>query len=174
MEREKNLEKLVRKAIKGDANAYWKVIMFYQNYMYRIAFLYMKNEDDALDIVHEAILHGYSSINTLKNPGKFKSWLTKIVINCALDEMRNRKKESVSDDYDKTSANISVKEKSISAEYLDLYRGIDYLREEEKTAVILKYFVGFKIFEIAQIMGYSQSGVKTLLHRSKKKLEKYI
>lgn len=58
---------LARKAVHGNPNAYGQLIVFYQEYLYKMAFLYMKNEQDALDLVGSAILKGYQNIRTLKN-----------------------------------------------------------------------------------------------------------
>ena len=50
--------------------------------LYRIAYMYVKNEDDALDIVNEAVCKAYSSVKRLKEPKYFNTWITRILINC--------------------------------------------------------------------------------------------
>ena len=55
---------LVKKSIHGNVNAYGTLITHCQDYLYRIAFLYVKNEDLALDAVGECILQGFQSIHT--------------------------------------------------------------------------------------------------------------
>lgn len=54
---------LVKKAIKGNPDAYGILITEYQTYLYKMAFLYMKNEDDALDVVGTSILKAYQNIH---------------------------------------------------------------------------------------------------------------
>ena len=62
--------------------------------LYRFAYSYVKNEDDALDIVHDAICKSLDNINTLKNIDSIKSWIYQIVSNCAIDYIRKNKKYS--------------------------------------------------------------------------------
>lgn len=77
----KRMERLARKAIRGNCDAYGQLIHACQNYLYRIAFLYTKNEDDALDVVQDCILKAYESIGKLRKPEYFKTWITRILIN---------------------------------------------------------------------------------------------
>ena len=80
--------RLIRKAVRGNPDAYGRLIVLYQEYLYKIAFLYMKNEQDALDLVGSTILKGFQNIRTLKKPEWFKTWLTRILINTAKDELK--------------------------------------------------------------------------------------
>ena len=52
---------------------------------YKMAFLYMRNQEDALDLVGSVVLKGYQNIHRLKNPEWFKTWLTRILINLAVE-----------------------------------------------------------------------------------------
>lgn len=75
--------RLVKKAIKGNKSAFEKLIQ--QNYerIYRTAYIYVHNEEDALDVVQEATYQALVSIRTLKNPEYFMTWFTRIVIRCS-------------------------------------------------------------------------------------------
>lgn len=75
------IEKLIKKAKRGNKTAFIQYIKPYEADLYRMAFVYMKNEHDAVDVVQETILNAYEKINTLKEPAYFKTWLIKIVIN---------------------------------------------------------------------------------------------
>lgn len=80
--------KLVRQAVRGNPEAYGRLISEYQEYLYKMAFLYMRNQEDALDLVGSVVLKGYQNIHRLKNPEWFKTWLTRILINLAVDEKK--------------------------------------------------------------------------------------
>lgn len=62
--------KLIKKAIRGNSTAYGYLIEKHRTYLYKMAFLYTKNEQDALDVVGDTILKGYLQIKTLKNAEK--------------------------------------------------------------------------------------------------------
>ena len=90
---------LVKKAVRGSKSAYGELIAEYQVYLYKTAFLYVKNEADSLDAVQECVMRGLLAIGKLKEPQYFKTWITRILLNCiwqgkkqtqtvALDEYR--------------------------------------------------------------------------------------
>ena len=56
--------------------------------LYKMAFLYTKNEKDALDVVGDTVLKGYLQIKTLKNASLFQTWITRVLINTAHDHRR--------------------------------------------------------------------------------------
>lgn len=58
--------KLIKKAIRGNSTAYGYLIEKHRTYLYKMAFLYTKNEQDALDVVGDTVLKGYLQIKTLK------------------------------------------------------------------------------------------------------------
>lgn len=55
---------------------------------YRLAYSYVKNEHDALDIVSESAYRGLKELHTLRSPEFFRTWMTRIVVNCAIDLVR--------------------------------------------------------------------------------------
>lgn len=65
---------------------------------YRIAYSYVKNEQDALDIVGDATCKALLNLRSLKNPEYFGTWMTRIVINCALDQLRRSSRVTFLDD----------------------------------------------------------------------------
>lgn len=69
--------KLVKRAIKGNMDAYGKLIAEYQIYLYKTAFLYVKNEADSLDAVQECVIKGMLGIEKLREPRYFKTWITR-------------------------------------------------------------------------------------------------
>ncbi|WP_243140792.1 sigma-70 family RNA polymerase sigma factor [Candidatus Galacturonibacter soehngenii] len=162
---------LVKKAMKGNPKAYGNLIHYYQDYLYKTAFLYVKDEDSALDIVQESILKGYESIRKLKHPQFFKTWITKILINNSLTVLKRRNStisiETI-EDITKSYLQPMLEEK------LDLYEAIDNLSEIYKTIIILKYFNDLKINEISSLMNIPEGSVKAYLYRAKKELKQYL
>lgn len=85
---------LIRKAKKGDTKAYGELIQLHKDYFYRNAFCYVKNVDLAGDVFQEAVTIGMLSIKDLKNPNYFRTWMTRIIYNCANEMFRKRRKKS--------------------------------------------------------------------------------
>ena len=80
--------RLVKKAVKGDPDAYGRLITEHQEYLYKMAYLYVRNEETALDVVGSTILSAYQSIRALKEPEYFKTWITRILIRAAQSEQK--------------------------------------------------------------------------------------
>lgn len=157
---------LVKKAMKGNPKAYGQLIHLYQNYLYKTAYLYLKNEDAALDVVQDCILKGYEAINTLKHPEYFKTWLTRILINDAIAAL---KKQNVFTSIESIEELADVNRNMIEEKW-DLYEAIDTLPEKLKTVIILKYFNELKISEISHSMNIPEGSVKSYLSRAREEL----
>lgn len=162
------INKLVKKAQKGDEKAYIFLFKKYELDIYRIAYVYVKNQNDALDIVQETAYKSFSQIKTLKNPSYFKTWLIKIAINNALSHLRKEKKiVHLKPDYvDSLPAN----EKEDITLQITLQDLIERLNENEKSIVLLRFYADHTISEIAKILDMPLGTVKTILYRSLQKL----
>lgn len=167
MAEDKLRRKLAAKAIRGNAQAYGELVEYYKEYLYRTAMLSVKNEEVALDMVGECILNGYRSIHSLKNPNYFKTWITRILLCTITDYYRS---ERFNETLDKVQ--IASPENIVSSEErLDLYQAIDLLSEKYRTVIILKYFDGLKISEIAYVMDIPEGSVKAYLNRARNDLK---
>lgn len=150
---------------KIDKNTFLDLLESRKEILYRTAFLYVKNERDALDILDETIYKTYSSLNNIKEEKYFNTYITRILINSSIDFLRKKKNLVYLE-------NIEIEDnaKELYEEKLDLYSSIDNLVGIEKTVIILKYFQDQKIREISDIMNLSQSNVKNYLHKALTKL----
>lgn len=93
-----DVEKLVQKAKKRNDEAFEFLISSVRNKLYRTAYSYVRNEQDALDIYQETIYKAYTSLKTLKNPASFQSWIIKILIFKSIDFIRKESRHFTTDD----------------------------------------------------------------------------
>ncbi|MDY0396182.1 RNA polymerase sigma factor [Virgibacillus halophilus] len=135
--------------------------------IYRLAYSYVKNEQDALDIVQDAIHKAITSLDTLKDADAMKSWFYRIVINTALDFYRKNKKIMPMDDQ---ILEIMQQGKRDAYQNLDLNKALDELPFKYKSIIILKFFEDLKIADIAAILHENQSTIKTRLYKALKLL----
>lgn len=138
--------------------------------MYKTAYLYVKNDEMALDAVGTAVLKSYLQIHTLRNPEYFKTWITRILINAAYDEQRKLICYSELSDTLKES---SYEEMSLEEKY-DINTAVTRLPEKYRTVIILKYFNEFSIKEIADIMDAPEGSVKAYLSRARNELRRIL
>lgn len=141
-----------------------KYIIENREYYYRLAYSYVKNEADSLDVIQESIIKALISIESLKEIEKVKSWFYKIVIRTSIDYIRKNKKYNDMIDI----SEIINNGKSDQYKDLDLYKALD---ETYKTIIILRYFEDMKINDIADILDENPNTVKTRLYAGLKKLK---
>ncbi|MGW9528233.1 sigma-70 family RNA polymerase sigma factor [Paenibacillus terrae] len=137
--------------------------------MYRIAYSYVKNQQDALEIVSEASYKAFLSYKKLESLDYVETWIARIVINCAIDHLRRKKKYTYIEDsqHSLTSAdsNISLEEK------MDLYEALEVLKPEERSFIILKFFEDQRFKDIAEVLSLSENTVKSKFYRILNKLK---
>ncbi|MBT2645113.1 sigma-70 family RNA polymerase sigma factor [Bacillus sp. ISL-41] len=159
--------KLVKKAVRGNAKAFEELLIIHSERLYRTAFLYAGNREDALDIVQETSCKAFQAIGQLKNEQYFLTWLTRILIHCAYDVLKKRKKELPVEKLVELPTNSDSK----LAENLDLMEAITLLKAQHRTAIILFYYHDLAISEIARMMDIPENTVKTYLQRGRKELK---
>ena len=161
--------RLVKKAIKGNKSAFGKLVQQHYERIYRTAYLYVHNEEDALDAVQEATYQAFTSIHSLKNPEYFLTWFTRIVIRCSVHILN--KESNVVPLSDEILANLPGQVNPNIEESSQLLHAIQQLRENYRTVIILFYYYDYPIKTISNVMGIPESTVKTYLSRGKAELK---
>ncbi|RBP95834.1 RNA polymerase sigma (SigV) subunit [Cytobacillus firmus] len=134
---------------------------------YRLAFSYVKNQEDALDIVQESIKKALISIETIQKAGSIKSWFYTIVVRTSIDFLRKQKKITLMDDQTLEFLSHGIVD---SYNDIDLSNALDELPVQYKTVIILRFFEDLKLEEISEIIDENINTVKTRLYRGLKLL----
>lgn len=165
------VNRLVKKAQKGDDKAFLKLFQKYEEDIYRMAYLYVKNESDALDVVQEVAYSSFKKIDTLKNPEYFKTWLIKIAITSSIDLVKKNKKVVQLKPEHEEFLGSEDEDVSLSITLQEL---LDELNEAEKSIVILRFYEGYSFKEIAELLNIPLGTGKSVLYRALNKLRKKI
>ena len=134
----------------------------YEKY-YRLAYSYMRNEDDALDVVQESAYRAIRDCGKVKNKDYLSTWIYRIVVNTALDLLRKKKKETLTEELPE----IPVEDQYQETELRTILNQLDH---KSRSIIILRYFEDLKLEDIADILGDNLNTVKARLYRSLKKL----
>jgi len=154
------------------------IALLYEKYaspLYATALRYAKSEADAQDILHDAFIHILDTIKQFEGRGSLLGWLTKIVINQALEWHRlQKKKNTVSyDDYEEFIADESIADSDkLTHEIL-----LDFVRElaPGQQAVFNLYEIeGYSYKEIAKQLNSSELNCRSQLFKAKNILRKKI
>lgn len=161
------------KTIPMDKHQFVRLLQDKKEKYYRIAYSYVKNEHDALDITGNATYKGLKELHTLKHQEYFDTWMTRIVINAAIDHLR--KNSHLVCYEDKIVDLMIVTESDLEPEEsMDLFDALDALSERDRSCVILRYFEEYSFFEIAEILREPESTVKSRLYRAINKMYNYM
>ncbi|MCR4843298.1 MAG: RNA polymerase sigma factor [Eubacterium sp.] len=138
-----------------------------ENYVlyYRLAYSYVHNEQDALDIVQTGCIKAIEKSHTLKEPRYVGTWIYRIMINSTFKKVNEQSKVTFID-----SPKSQEPETSDSYTDIDLENAIENLSDRERAIIQLKYFEDFTLKEIAEILDMKESTVKSTMYRSLEKL----
>ncbi|WP_312813875.1 sigma-70 family RNA polymerase sigma factor [Sedimentibacter sp.] len=138
----------------------------YKNDIYRIAYTYVNNEADALDIVQESAYQAYISKDKIRDKEKFKSWILKIAANKSKDLLRKNKLISLED---LSNAGIMQAEDKESINiFMD---NLKTLSMDEKNVIVLKVYFKYTFEMISDDLKISVSTVKSRYYRALEKLK---
>lgn len=131
--------------------------------LYRLAYTYTKNPDDAMDVVQDSVCKAMVQADQVRDPARIFSWLCRIVVNTALDQLRSRKNTVFLEDLPDPGREDRYEDP-------DLLAALDSLESRERTVVVLRFFQDMKLQDIARVLGLKENTVKSILYRSLKKL----
>lgn len=135
--------------------------------LYRLAFVYVKNRDAALDIVQDTVVQAISHSYSLKSVKSVKPWIYRILVNESMTYLRKNRRVVYFDELPELAAN-----QEDLAGKLDVYRAVQRLEPRFRTIVALRYYEDMKLEDIAQVTGVRLSTVKTRLYQALNLLKK--
>lgn len=151
-----------------DKDAFTEAVLAAEGTLYRIAKSILREDADCADAVQEAILKAYISLNRLREPRYFKTWLCRILIRECYKICRKREKTvSLAEAGELTAAVQEIGESP-------LYDIIMALDKRLRPVVVMHYIEGFSTQEIAAALGIPQGTVKSRLSRARKQLKEDV
>lgn len=140
----------------------------YMDTVYRVAYSYLKNRDDANDVTQDVLLDLYRTEKEFESDEHLKNWLIRATVNRCKMLFRSpwRRREDL-DDYAET---LKFEQK----EYLDLFRAVMALERKYRVPLLLFYYEGYSTREVAQILSLPEKTVSTRLFRARAQLKNYL
>lgn len=153
---------LIVKARRGDVEAYNLLVSRWEKRVFNYLLRLVSNREDAMDVSQDVFLKAYQNLPKLDEPGKFSSWLFRIAHNEAFSLLRRRRPESelVGEPMPPDlGARLLPMELSLAVE-----SALKVLSADQREAVLLKVYQGFKFDEMAEILDCPVSTVKSRLY----------
>jgi len=173
---------LVRRAQRGDMSAFEELVTRHRDKIYARAFSMMRNEDEAVDLSQEAWVKGWQRLKQFQGESSFLTWMTRIVINLCLDQLRKQKRhrsESIEQMDEETGGverqmPVVIINPTEGLERQELRQRIDramtQLSYEHRTVLILHEFEGLEYKEIAKRMVCSIGTVMSRLFYARRRM----
>ena len=158
------LNTMVRRAKRGDAEAFITLVEECKMTLRRVALGYLKNEEDVADAIQDTILDAYEHIGSLKKDEYFKTWLVRILINRCTKRYRMNRHKAYLEDY---SEEAQYDAGNADVEFCEM---LSVLPDDSRVIFQLYYGEQFTVREIAQILDMNENTVKSRLHRGKEQL----
>jgi RNA polymerase sigma-70 factor (ECF subfamily) len=173
---------LVRAARAGDMGAFEELVARHRDKIYARAYSMVRNENEALDLSQEAWVKGWHRLKQFQGESSFSTWMTRIVINLCLDQLRKQKRQRTDsiEEMDEESGGVERQMPAVTlnpTERLErgelrqrIDRALGLLSYEHRTVLVLHEFEEMEYKEIARTMGCSIGTVMSRLFYARRKL----
>ncbi|WP_102261071.1 RNA polymerase sigma factor [Mesobacillus jeotgali] len=168
-----NVVRLVKKAKRGSKDALMELIMAEKDAMYRLAFTYMGNEHDAMDVLEEMIVRLYENIGQLKKEEAFYSWSKTILVNLCKTTLRKQKKVVLIDNWQSSKEEEQMPSTDSNVQQLEISEMLSILNEHQKEAIQMKYFLDMDYQTIAELTNVPLGTVKSRIFQGLRKMKDY-
>jgi len=162
-----NKQSILQQAINGDAEAFSHIVGEYYDMIFRVAYKWCGDKNNAEDIAQEVCIKLAKAIKKFRGDSKLSSWIYRITLNTAKDLHKKQKNNTELND-EHASSYENAEEQLINQ---DLWSKVKKLPTKECDAVLLVYAEGLNHREVAEIMKCKESTVSWYIHEAKKKLQ---
>lgn len=179
------LHKLVKCFKEGDESAFKEIYEAFYQKIYFTCIQYTKNEQDSLDLLQDTFLTVYKNIDKLENIEAFTSWTIKISVNKCNDFLKKNKEifyglaneDNENEAFEFVDDNIRLRPEEVLLDEelkIELLKIMDLLPDIQRNAVMLYYFNGMTVAEIAEVELCSEGAIKSRLRLAREGLKKRI
>jgi RNA polymerase sigma-70 factor (ECF subfamily) len=165
------INELIHQAKNGDKEALLSLVMAQQADYYKLAYVYMRNKEDALDALQDMIVILYENMSKLKKDEAFYSWSKTILVNSCKNKLKRNKKVIYLDSIDE-EADGEVYDAPDDKIVLDRY--ISNLSEKHQEAIRLRYYLDYDYESISRILKIPLGTVKSRLNIGLRKLKEAL
>ncbi|HEX5013637.1 MAG TPA: RNA polymerase sigma factor [Candidatus Limnocylindrales bacterium] len=163
---------LVERAIAGDHDAFSELARVSIGRLYVVARLILRDDGRAEDATQEALVTAWRSLAGLRDPDRFEAWLHRLLVHACYREARRGRRRG---NFEVQVDPLSLPEASRAAEAGfgfdpadrdQLERGFRRLDVDQRTVLVMHYYLGFSLDEAAGILGVPPGTVRSRLHRA--------
>lgn len=158
--------RLVERARRGDHDAFAELARASVVRLDQAARLILRDPDLARDAVQDALIRAWRDLPGLRDPDRFDAWLRRLTVNACLDQVRRRRRRIVEVELLPGHGPAVADPSSAQADREQVDQALKSLEERDRAVVVLHYFLGMPLSEVATCLGIPIGTVKSRLHRA--------
>src|SRR6185295_15153344 len=178
-----SLAPVIERAKGGDMAAFEQIIEHHQRRVITTAWRMLGNSEDARDAAQEVFLRVYKYIRGFRSDQDFAAWLYRIVINVCRDHARIRSRhagfasfevEQELGSFDSLASTGNIESEMIQAQQRAIIEeALNTLSKKERAAIVLRDLEGMSTEKVAEVLGSSQTTVRSQISSARAKIKKY-
>ncbi|HLJ93140.1 MAG TPA: sigma-70 family RNA polymerase sigma factor [Gemmataceae bacterium] len=176
--------RLIADCLQGRTAAFGELVRRYQDRLYNCVYRLVDNEEDAQDIIQEAFLNAYQSLDRFKGDSQFFTWLYRIAFNASISLRRKhraalalktgRMDAGVSEPLDASESSRPEFALEKSEQERRIQQALQRLSPEHRMVLILKDMEGQKYETMAEILQVPIGTVRSRLHRARMEMRELL
>lgn len=176
--------RLIAQCLQGDTAAFGELVRRYQERLYHSVFRLVEHSEDARDVVQDAFLSAYQSLDGFKGDSRFFTWLYRIAINAAISFQRKQRaavRMETLGDGDRTFEPLDPSEQNRpdfaleqAEQGLRVREALNRLSPEHRAVLVLKDMEGQKYETMAEILQVPIGTIRSRLHRARLELRELL
>ena len=169
-----NEQELIIEVRRGSHDAFRVLVQTHMKQAYDIAYSILGDHDDADDVAQQAFVNVHRSLQKFRGESEFGTWLFRIVKNCALNRLKQKKRKQRRDvelaiaDNEMVSMNAGIRNTEDTRMHVECV--LHELPTLQRAVVMLRHMNGLSTRQVSKILSCSEGTVKTHLHRGLKKM----
>lgn len=164
---------LVKRCQLRDSAATRELYRRYRERVYRVAFRIVLDRDDALDVTQEVFVRVLRSIDRFQHQSRVSTWITRIAVNAAIDELRRRKRTKALTQAISEEPREEVRFDRV-LETERVRAAIGKLQPEQRVCLTLREMEGLSYEEIAESLGWPIGTVRSRIHRARARIRRLL
>ncbi len=157
---------LVERASRGDHDAFATLVGVSIARLEAVARLIVRDYDLARDAVQDAYIRAWRDLPGLRDPEKFEAWLHRLTVNACLDAVRRRKRRPIEIELSPLIRPTIADQSGDVADRDQLERGFRRLSVDLRAVLVLHYYVGMSVAEVAETLDIPKGTAQSRLHRA--------
>jgi RNA polymerase sigma-70 factor, ECF subfamily len=174
---------LIAECLDGNASSFGELVRRYQDRLFNTVYRLVDNADDAQDVVQDAFLNAYQSLDSFKGDSLFFTWLYRIAVNTAISFKRKRRamvridstgSHPVIEPLDTSEVTRPGHAMEQAEQEQKIQQALGRLSPEHRTVLILKDMEGQKYEDMADLLGVPIGTIRSRLHRARLELREVL